>query len=181
MSRIGRLPIKIEDNIKVEIKERKIITEGPKGKLEYNIPSGIKVEKKENNLFVQKTRNSEKTKRLHGLVRSLISNMVQGVTEGFTKELEIKGVGYRAKIEGDDLILNLGFSHPVKITPPKDIEVKIHKNIITISGIDKQQVGEMAAKIRGIKKPEPYKGKGIRYKDEQVKKKAGKVAKAIST
>ncbi len=181
MSRIGKLPVQIPSGVTIEIGGNKITVKGPKGELEKDIHPKIKVEKIENEIIVNKTDETKESQSLHGLSRSLIANMVEGVTKGFEKKLEIVGVGYRAKVSGSKITLNLGFSHPVEYTADKSIEFKMDeekKNIITISGIDKQLVGEVAAKVRSFRKPEPYKGKGIRYIDEYVARKAGKSAAA---
>lgn len=173
MSRIGKQPIEIPEGVKVKIEDNFIIVKGPKGGLKRELPKEINVEVKAKQIIV-----NSKDKSLWGLWRTLIANMIEGVKQGFEKKLEIVGVGYRAKVEDNKLILNLGFSHPVEVEIPKGIEAKVEKNIITILGIDKQLVGQIAAYIRTQKKPEPYKGKGIRYLDEEVKIKPGKKAVA---
>jgi len=174
MSRIGKKPIKIPEGVGVEIKEREVIVKGPKGELGRSIPSEIKVEKKENLIFVMPKVNTKKSKALWGLIRTLIANMIVGVTKGFEKKLEIEGLGYKASLGGDGLELKVGFTHPIKIKKPKDINFSIEKNVITISGPDKEKVSQMAAKIREIRPPEPYKGKGIRYQGEIIRRKVGK-------
>lgn len=179
MSRIGRQPIKIPDQVNVRIEGSKVMVEGPKGKLSLNVRPEVKVEKKNGEIRVSRKNNQKKVKALHGLTRTLISNMVEGVTSGFSKTLELHGVGYRAKMEGPDLVLTVGFSHPVKIKEEEGITFSVQEKKIVVSGIDKQKVGEMAAKIRKIRPPEPYKGKGIRYKGEKIRRKLGKAAKAI--
>jgi len=183
MARLGKKPIKIPDGVKVEIKDNRIIISGKNGKLEREIFPGLRVEIKDGQIFVineipEKQRKVyRKTDALQGLLRSLILNMVQGVTEGFEKILEIHGVGYKAELKGKELILNLGFSHPVKVEVPEDIKIEIIRNtILFIRGIDKEKVGNFAAKIRAIYPPEPYKGKGIRYRGEYVRQKVGKAA-----
>ena len=179
MSRIGKNPIIFNDNIKIQLKNSHITIEGPKGKLEHNIPKQIKVEKKENQLIINTINNSKTAKELHGLSRTIINNMVIGVSKGFNKILEIQGVGYRAQVDNNNsLILNVGYSHPVNITAPKDIKINVeNNNKIIIQGINKATVGQIASKIRSIRPPEPYKGKGIRYHNEIVKKKVGKAGK----
>jgi large subunit ribosomal protein L6 len=184
MSRIGKKPIEIPNSVKVEIQEQKIIIEGPKGKLEKEFPAEIKVEIKEGKIFVfpkiEEKKLKGKLKRikaLWGLARQLIFNMIEGVTKGFEKKLVIQGLGYRANMEGNVLVLQVGFSHPVKVTFPKEIKVSVEKNVISVSGIDKELVGQVAAKIRDVKPAEPYKEKGIKYIDEKIKRKVAKKAK----
>lgn len=181
MSRIGKQPITIPENVEVKISDNQITVKGPLGELNQTILSQIELTLKDSSngqkeLLVSPKKESKDTSALWGLFRALIFNMVKGVTDGFEKKLEIQGVGYRASLQGDKLSLNIGLSHPVDIEAPKGIEFKVDKNIITISGTDKQLVGQIAAKIRDQRKPEPYKGKGIRYVDEVVKRKAGKKA-----
>lgn len=175
MSKIGKKPITLDKDIKIDLSEGRIIVEGPKGKLERKIPKEIKIIKDDANLVVAFEGPREK-KSLWGTFRSHIANMVEGVKNGFEKSLKIQGVGWRASFEGKDLVLKLGFSHPVKVKPIEGITFSIEKDIIKVSGIDKEKVGSIAAKIRAIYPPEPYKGKGIRYVDETVRKKAGKKA-----
>ena len=179
MSRIGKQPIQIPENVEVKIIQDGIKVKGPKGELNQSIPSQIEVVLNEKELVVTPRQKTKETPALWGLFRSLIFNMVQGVSQGFEKKLEIEGVGYRASLQGNKLVLNLGFSHPIEIEAPERIEFKVDKNIITVSGIDKQLVGQMAAKIRAQRKPEPYKGKGIHYLGEVIRRKAGK--KAVGT
>ncbi len=176
MSRIGKKPIEIPDKVEIEVKDNLIKVKGPKGELEREVRPEIKVEEKDGSIIVSPLGESKKIRAFWGLTRALIANMVKGVTEGFEKKLEIEGVGYKAKLEGDNLILNMGYSHPVSIKKPEGIEFSVEKNLITVSGIDKEEVGQIAAKIRAVRKPEPYKGKGIRYKGEQVRRKVGKKA-----
>ena len=179
MSRIGKQPIQIPENIEVKIIQDEIKVKGPKGELSQSIPSQIKLVLEEQELKVIPQGKSKNTPALWGLFRSLIFNMVQGVSQGFEKKLEIEGVGYRASLQDNKLVLSLGFSHPIEIEAPEGIEFKVDKNIITVSGIDKQLVGQLAAKIRDQRKPEPYKGKGIHYLGEVIRRKAGK--KAVGT
>ncbi|MBU1136875.1 50S ribosomal protein L6 [Patescibacteria group bacterium] len=184
MSRIGKKTILIPANVEIKISGNEISVKGPKGELFLSLPDELAVSIKEVGAEAEKIRElttavKNKTKRspaLWGLFRSLIFNMVYGVTSGFEKKLEINGVGYRAIIEGKKLVLNLGLSHPIEIEAPEGIEFKVEKNLITISGADKQLVGQIAAKIRAQKKPEPYKGKGIKYLDEVIRRKSGKKA-----
>jgi large subunit ribosomal protein L6 len=175
MSRIGRQPISLPKEVKAELKDNFILIEGPKGKLTLEIPYHIVVEVKKEEILVKRKSEDKKTKSLHGTIRALINNMVEGVSKGFKKELEIVGVGYKAQLKGKTLVLNLGFSHPVEMDIPEGIKVSSPSATrITVEGIDKQIVGEFAAKIRRIFPPEPYKGKGIRYTQEIVRRKLGK-------
>lgn len=175
MSRLGKKPINIPSNVKVVIDKGIITIEGEKGKLEHSIPNPIKVEVKENRIIVSRPSDSKKHMSLHGLTRTLISNMIGGVTEGYKKQLEIKGVGYKAQVKGEALTIALGFSHLVEYPIPEGVTVETPKpTIIVVKSIDKVKVGEVAAELRDFYKPEPYKGKGIRYAGEYVKHKAGK-------
>ncbi|MBZ9577761.1 50S ribosomal protein L6 [Patescibacteria group bacterium] len=174
MSRIGKKPIPIPEGVEVKIEGQNVIVKGPKGELQKEVRPEIKVEIKENEILVSPEKETKKTNAFWGLTRTLISNIIKGVTEGYEKKLEIQGVGYRANLEGEDLVLQVGFSHPVKIDKVEGIKFEVEKNIITISGIDKELVGQIAAKIRKVRKPEPYKGKGIRYLGEEVRRKPGK-------
>lgn len=181
MSRIGKQPIIIPKGVEVKIADAQILVKGPRGELIQPIHPQIKLDLKDlsegqKELLVSPKGKSKNIVALWGLFRALIFNMVKGVIEGFEKKLEIQGVGYRASLQGNNLVLAIGFSHPVEIEAPESIEFKVEKNIITVSGMDKQLVGQIAAKIRSQRKPEPYKGKGIRYLDEVVKIKAGKKA-----
>lgn len=181
MSRIGRIPITISEGVTVDLRDRTIVVKGPKGSLEYTFPSLIKVTIGEKELVVSRINDSRGAKSAHGLARQLIANLITGVTSGFSRRLELKGVGYRAASEsGDKLQLNVGYSHPVIIEAPANIEFKVEKNLITVTGIDKQIVGEVAAKIRKVRPPEPYKGKGIMYQGELIRRKAGKAAKTTT-
>jgi len=182
MSRIGKLPISIPEGVQVKIENDLIFVKGPKGELTQKIHPNVKIEKKDNNIFVSvKNPNNRDDRSLWGLFRTLVSNMADGVTKGFEKKLEIKGVGFRASVTGKNLILNVGFSHQVQFPIPEGIEIKVEKSTISVSGFDKQLVGATAADIRAIKKPEPYKGKGIKYIDEVIRRKAGKVVKAAGS
>ncbi len=175
MSRIGKNPIDIPAKVKVEIKGSAVTVKGPGGELQRSIHPRIKAALKDNQIVVSRSSDSKPDKSLHGLTRNLIFNMVKGVTDGFGKELEIRGVGFRAQATGKDLTLQLGFSHPINYPIPEGITVQAPKPTqIIIKGIDKEKVGSTAAKIRSFYKPEPYKGKGIRYKDEYVRHKVGK-------
>lgn len=179
MSRIGKKPIDIPTEVEVSIENNVVNVKGPKGELERIIRPEIKIEKKDNQIVVAPDKKTKRTNALWGLSRTLIFNMIEGVTKGYEKKLEIQGVGYRANLEGEDLVLLIGFSHPVKIAKVAGIKLEVQKNIIVISGINKELVGQVAAKIRKVRPPEPYKGKGIRYVGEYVRRKAGK--KAAST
>ena len=177
MSRIGKKPIEIPQGQGVDVKMEKtrLIVRGPLGTLDYTIPPGVSVDIHDSSLVVTRASDQKSHKALHGLVRSLVSNMVIGVTTGFTKSLEIVGIGYRAKKEGNVLNLAVGYSHPVDFPIPEGITIDVEgQNKILVKGIDKQLVGQVAANIRSIRKPEPYKGKGIRYSNEMVRRKVGK-------
>jgi len=177
MSRIGKKPIAVPEGVEVKISSDLVEVTGPLGRLTQNLYPKIKVTKKDGQIFVERLSNNKYYRSLHGLARSLINNLIIGVTKGFRKELIITGMGYRAKLEGRVLNLQLGYSHPVKFPLPEGIEIKVEKQTqIMVSGIDKQLVGEVAAKIRKFRPPEPYKGKGIRYIDEHIKRKVGKAA-----
>lgn len=176
MSRVGKLPIKVPSGVKVDIKGTDIRVEGPKGKLLHKLPAGIAV-KIENGTILVAGDKSLESKSLHGLTRTLIHNMVHGVTQGFSKELEISGIGYRAQTKGNVLNMTLGFSHPIDFKLPEGIQAKVDNNTkITITGADRMLVGLVAAKIRSFKKPDPYQAKGIKYVDEVIIRKQGKAA-----
>jgi large subunit ribosomal protein L6 len=175
MSRIGKAPIAIPDKVKVDLSPPMISVEGPKGSLNLSFSDLVKVDIEDAFIKVSAVTEHRKSRAMHGLTRTLINNMVVGVTEGFTKSLEIQGVGYRAESDKQNLTLNVGYSNPVVVPIPEGISVEVEKNtLIRVRGIDKQQVGEMAARIRRVRKPEPYRGKGIRYLGEQVRRKVGK-------
>ena len=177
MSRIGKLPIVLPEGTEIKIEGGFIVVKGSKGELKQQLHQSVKIDIASNEIKVQvKNTDSKKEKAFWGLYRSLINNMVQGVTEGFEKKLEIVGVGYKTSLSGNKLTLNVGYSHPVIYDLPAGIEAQVEGNIITIKGIDKQLVGEAAAQIRKIRKPEPYKGKGIKYVDEIIRRKEGKAA-----
>ncbi|MGH2739517.1 MAG: 50S ribosomal protein L6 [Actinomycetota bacterium] len=177
MSRIGRQPIAIPDGVTVEVAGMRVGVTGPKGSLERDVHPDMRVAVDDGAVRVDRPSDEGSHKSLHGLTRTLIANMVEGVTNGFEKALEIHGVGYRAQLKGSDIELQVGFSHPVTVVPPEGIEFEVPaQNRIVVRGIDKQLVGQVAANIRKIRKPEPYKGKGIRYEGEYVRKKAGKAA-----
>ncbi len=176
MSRVGRMPIPIPPQVKVEIKPGLVKIEGPKGRLEQSVHRRLVVKQDDGALMVERPTDSKMFRSLHGLTRTLLSNMVTGVTEGHQKVLEVNGVGYRADLQGEALVLQLGLSHAIVFRPPQGIELEIGPKgvLITVRGIDKQLVGQVAAKIRSFRPPEPYKGKGIRYQGESVRRKAGK-------
>ncbi len=179
MSRIGVMPISIPNGVEVKLNENNyMVVKGPKGSLEDQLSRDMNIEIKDGEITVIRPTNNKKHKSLHGLTRTLIANMIVGVTNGYAKNLEIVGVGYRAQKQGKKLVLNLGFSHPVEMEDPEGIEVEVPSNTkITVKGINKQKVGNYAAVIRALRKPEPYKGKGIRYEGERVRRKEGKTAK----
>lgn len=175
MSRVGKKPISVPGNVKISVDKGVITVEGEKGKLEYKIPKPIKVELKDSQIIVSRPSDSKNDMSLHGLVRTLIANMIKGVIDGYKKELEIKGVGYKAQAKDSTLNISLGFSHPVEYPIPEGITIETPKpTIILVKGIDKVKVGEVAAELRHFYKPEPYKGKGVRYAGEYVRHKAGK-------
>jgi len=178
MSRIGRKSIEIPSDVKVAVEESMVVVDGPKGKLSQNIPSEVKVVIDDNMIIIQRVADDKKGRSFHGLVRTLIDNMVIGVSSGFTKGLEISGVGYRAELVDDKILrLFVGYSKPVEYAIPEGISIKIDKQVnMVVSGFDKEFVGRVAAQIRSIKKPEPYKGKGIRYAGEKIRRKIGKSA-----
>lgn len=177
MSRIGKLPVEVPSGVTITVDEHLITVVGPKGSLSQFTMPGISIEQTEGKLTVARASEEKVLKAKHGLMRSLVNNMVVGVTTGFSKKLEINGVGYRAATEGNRLKLALGFSHDVFFPVPEGIVITVDQNVITVSGIDKQQVGQTSAEIRALKKPEPYKGKGIKYSDERVLRKSGKSGK----
>jgi large subunit ribosomal protein L6 len=174
MSRIGKLPIKLPPELNVVVDNRTITVQGPKGTLEYNMKKNITVTQVEDELRITLDKIDENTSKFYGLTRTLIDNMVQGVSKGYEKKLEINGVGFRANIANSAINFSLGYSHQITYELPEDIKAQIEGNIITISGIDKQKVGQVAADIRELRKPEPYQGKGIKYVDERIRRKAGK-------
>ncbi len=175
MSQIGKKPINVPEAVSIELQDALIAVSNGNKKLSCAIHPEVKISVNENQILLERINDEKKSKELHGLLRSLINNMIIGVTDGFSKELNLVGVGYTAENKGDFLLLNLGFSHPIYFEKPEGIEFEIPNNTtIIIKGIDNQLVGDVAAKIRELRKPEPYKGKGIKYKDEYIKRKAGK-------
>lgn len=177
MSRIGKLPIQIPSGVTITVDSGNVTVKGPKGELTQFITPDVTVKVEDGNLTVARRDDSKPAKSQHGLMRALINNMVTGVTKGFEKKLEVNGVGFRVGMAGTDLELSLGFSHPVKYKAPTGVQITTNKMEITVCGINKQQVGQVAAEIRELKKPEPYKGKGIKYADETIRRKAGKTGK----
>ena len=178
MSRIGRMPVTVPSGVTVTIDGREVTVTGPKGTLQHNVAAPIDVSQSDGVLTVTRPNDEGEIRALHGLSRSLIANMITGVTEGYRKTLEIVGVGYRVQVRGKDLEFSLGFSHPVTVAPPDGISFRVEAPTrFVVEGIDKQQVGETAANIRKLRKPDPYKGKGVRYQGEQVRRKVGKAGK----
>jgi large subunit ribosomal protein L6 len=177
MSRIGKQPITIPSGVTITVDDDKVVVNGSKGSLEQFRLPGIKLRQEDSQLLVERVNDEAANRARHGLMRTLINNMVTGVSQGFEKKLEINGVGYRVAMQGQDLKFNLGFSHDVIYKVPAGINVTTEQNNITVSGISKQQVGQVAAEIRALKKPEPYKGKGIKYADERIIRKSGKSGK----
>ena len=180
MSKIGQRKITIPEGVTITEEGQEIIVTGQKGKLSLSLPRQISLKKEAGDLLVERHGNDKTARAFHGLFRKLIANMVEGVSVGFTKKLDFKGVGFKAEVSGNKLILNVGFSHPVEYNFPEDIGIKVEKNIISVSGIDRQKVGQAAAEIRSIRPVEPYKGKGIKYIDEVPRRKLGKQAKAVT-
>jgi len=177
MSRIGKLPVEIPSGVTCRMEGTVFTAKGPKGELSENIPSDIQVKIEDKTILVTRPSEQKRHRALHGLSRTLVANTVHGVSEGFTKKLEVRGVGYKAEIQGKKLVLTVGYSNPVEYPFPDGIEIKAETpTVVAVSGINKQKVGQVAAEIRGFRKPEPYKGKGVRYIDEVVRQKAGKTA-----
>jgi large subunit ribosomal protein L6 len=175
MSRVGKKPIVLPSGVKVSISDTRLEVQGPKGKLSTPVPPGISFSLEKGELVCQRSSDERQQRAFHGLARSLAGNAVKGVSEGFSRDLDIVGVGYRAQVEGKKVVLSLGFSHPVEFSIPEGIEIKVDKQTrLTVSGIDRQQVGQVAAEIRKLRRPDPYKQKGIRYVGEVLKMKAGK-------
>ena len=179
MSRIGRMPVEVPKGVSVDIKGTYVRVKGPKGQLEHTFPASMKISLKEGMVIVERPSDERTHRALHGMTRAIINNMVVGVDKGFEKVLEINGVGYRAELDGSNLVINVGYSHPVIVEPPDGItfEVEPRARLIKIQGYDKAVVGQVAADIRKIRPPEPYKGKGIKYIDERIRRKAGKAGK----
>ena len=175
MSRIGKLPVPIPEKVKVRVQDRKVVVEGPKGKLELDLPRRTAVKVEDGKVLVSRDGDDAQAKAMHGLCRALVNNMVQGVSQGFVKKLEIQGVGFRAALAGRKITMSLGYSHPCEYDVPEGVTVKVENNTqITVEGADKHLVGQVAADLRAFYPPEPYKGKGVRYVGEQVRRKQGK-------
>lgn len=181
MSRIGKQSISLSDGVSVEITDRNVTVTGPKGSLSYTLESGVSVSHKNNDLLVTRESDEKRHRALHGLTRALLANMVKGVSEGYSKRLDLVGIGYTVEQKDSCVLFNLGYSHPIYFQAPDGIELEVmNKNTsVVVKGIDKQLVGQVAAKIRSLRKPEPYKGKGIRYQDEIVRRKAGKTVGGV--
>ena len=178
MSRIGNKPVVIPAGVTIDLKDNTVTVKGPKGELSYTFNQNITLVQNEGEVVFTRPDDTKENKTIHGTTRAVFNNMVVGVTDGFQKELELIGVGYRAQLQGKKLVLNVGYSHPVEFTPEEGIEIEVPSNTkVIVKGYDKQKVGELAANIRGVRPPEPYKGKGIRYVDEFVRRKEGKTGK----
>jgi large subunit ribosomal protein L6 len=178
LSRIGKLPIEVPSGVEVRVEGALATVTGPKGTLTETLPTQISVRQEGAQILVERPNDERENRALHGLVRSLVANMVEGVTKGFEKQLEIQGVGYRVQAQGSDLVFSLGYSHPIPVRAPEGITFEVASPTrFSVKGINKQQVGQVAADIRRLRKPDPYKGKGVRYAGEQVRRKAGKTAK----
>lgn len=181
MSRIGKKPIPLPDKVQVNIDGSEVTVKGPKGEMYNRFPVEITIKEEDGNLVVTRPTDQRQHRALHGMTRALLANMVTGVSDGFERVLTIEGVGYRAEMEGQTLVMNLGYSHPIRVEPPDNVSfvVEDRGRVIRIRGIDKQVVGQIAANVRGLRPPEPYKGKGVRYEGEYVRRKAGKAGKTM--
>ena len=179
MARFGKLPVKIPESVKVEVSDSMLRISGPKGNLEKKVPAELSLEKGADSLVVEIKTASKEALALQGTMRAHIANMVKGATEGWAKTLELVGAGFKADVQGREIVLTLGYSHPVKISAPEGVEFKVEKNLVTVSGADIEKVSQTAAKIRAAREPDPYKGKGIKYQDEVLRKKPGKAAVKI--
>lgn len=178
MSRIGKKPIPVPQGVEVQIDGATVKVKGPKGQLQRELHREMLIKLEENNIIVERPSENKMHKQLHGLTRTLVANMVEGVTNGYQKNLELVGVGYRAQKQGNKLVLNMGYSHPVEMDPPDGIEIEVPAQTkIEVKGVDKELVGAFAANVRAVREPEPYKGKGIKYANEQIRRKAGKTGK----
>lgn len=178
MSRIGKLPVQVPSNVKVTVAPGHVKVEGPKGQLERTLPSEITVKQQDGELVFERPSDDFRHRALHGLVRSLVANMVEGVDKGFTKNLELVGVGYRVAKQGEELVLSLGYSHPIRFKPPTGITIDVQDPTkFSVSGISAEDVGQVAANLRGLRPPEPYKGKGVMYRGEKIRRKPGKAGK----
>jgi large subunit ribosomal protein L6 len=174
MSRIGKMPITVPTSVTVDVEDGTVRVKGPRGELARQVPSEISIVREDGTLLIERASDEPTHRSLHGLTRSLIANMVTGVTDGYTRRLEVNGVGYRAAVSAGNLVLQVGYSHPVLVPAPAGISFAVQANAITVSGADKQLVGEIAAQVRRVRPPEPYKGKGIKYAEEVIRRKAGK-------
>jgi large subunit ribosomal protein L6 len=182
LSRIGKLPLAVPDKVKVTVSQGHVKVEGPKGQLERTLPADITVKQADGELVFERPSDDFKHRALHGLVRSLVANMVTGVNTGFTKHLELVGVGYRVAKQGDEVVLSLGYSHPIRFKPPAGISIDVQDPTkFSVSGISIEDVGQVAANLRGLRPPEPYKGKGVMYRGEKIRRKAGKAGKGAKT
>lgn len=179
MSNIGKKPIQLKEGVNLKLEGEKVIVSGPKGDLEMKIPYGIITEIKDNEIKLKKTAEEKALNRNLGLARALLANIIIGVTDGFEKKLELSGVGYRARVDGEELILNVGFTEPVRVKAPAGIKFNVYENIIAVSGVNKELVGDVASNIRKVRVPDPYKAKGIKYVGEYIRRKVGKAAKAV--
>lgn len=177
MSRIGRLPVVIPSGVEVNLQGTFVRVKGPKGELQRTFPPRVSITLEDGKLMITRRSDAPEDRALHGTTRAVLANMVQGVSAGFEKRLQLEGVGYRAEMDGQTLVLYVGYSHPMRVTPPADITFAVEKNEVIVRGIDKEKVGQVAADIRSIRPPEPYHGKGIRYAGEQIRRKAGKSGK----
>lgn len=177
MSRIGKIPVEIPENVEVNISGNKVVVKGPKGEMSKEFPRVVLVEVKNGKVLVVAKGKTKRSKEMHGTTRALISNMLTGVSKGWMRKLELVGTGYKAESSGKKLSLIVGYSHPVEIEMPEGVSIKVEKTNITLEGVDKELIGHMAAKIRAVRPPEPYKGKGIKYEDEIIRRKPGKAAK----
>ncbi len=178
MSKIGKKPVGIKEGVQVTVNGNKVVVTGARGEMTFPIPVGIKVEVADGEILVKRENETKVVRSLHGAVQRVLDNMVQGVSQGWSKTLELVGTGYRARVEGRDLILAIGFSHPVKFSPPEGVTFEVQESKIIINGLNRQVVGQLAANIRAVRPPEPYKGKGVKYEGEKIRRKAGKAAKA---
>lgn len=179
MSNIAKKPVRIEEGVSVSIDNGKVVVVGPRGELSAKIPVGVDVTISDKQVKIAKSTESREYDKFAGLARALIANMVTGATRGYEKKLELSGVGYRARVEGEDLVLNVGYSMPVRVKPIEEVNISVEENVITVSGANKQLVGDVASDIRRIRPPDPYKGKGIKYLGEKLRRKVGKAAKAV--
>jgi large subunit ribosomal protein L6 len=178
LSRVGKLPVQVPKNVKVTLEPGRVAVDGPKGRLERALPASIAIKQVDGELVFERPSDNFRDRAMHGLVRSLVANMVEGVEKGFTKHLELVGVGYRVAKQGEELVLNLGFSHPVRFSPPSGITIDVQDPTkFSVSGISIEDVGQVAANLRGLRPPEPYKGKGVMYRGEKIRRKPGKAGK----